>query len=94
MDEKQFKELMKSMKSLESKLDKLIIFAKASVPKPKVSPEENKILKLCNKKNSIDDMMKKTRKTRTNVKFILSQLRKKRYIESIKIKNKLVYRRI
>jgi len=93
MDNGQFKKLMESMKSLESKLDKLVIFAKMGVPKLKISPEENKIFKLCNKKNSMDDMIKKTGKTKTNVGFLLSQLKSKGLIKSVKIKDKLVYER-
>lgn len=93
MDKRQFKKLMESIKSLESRLDKLIIFAKMGAPKPKISPEENKIFKLCNKKNSRDDIIKKTGKTRTNVGFLLSQLKSKGLIKSIKVKGKLVYER-
>lgn len=94
MNETQFLELMNLLKSIEMKLNVLVKLLKTIMPKPKITPEEKKILKLCDKKNTIDNMMKKTGKTRTNVKFILSQLRSKGLIESTKIKDKLVYRRI
>ncbi len=94
MNETQFLELMNLLKNIEMKLNVLVKLLKTIMPKPKITPEEKKILKLCDKKNTIDNMMKKTGKTRTNVKFILSQLRSKGLIESTKIKDKLVYRRI
>lgn len=94
MDNKQFKELTKLLKSIETKMEILINILKASMPKPKVTPEERKILKLCDKKHTIDDMMKATGKTKTNVNFLLSQLRKKGLITSIRMKDKLVYEKI
>lgn len=94
MNDKQFKELIKTVKNMESKMNLLVRILKASMPKPKTAPEEKKILKLCDKKHRIDDMMKETKKTRTNVKKILSQLRSKGLIESAKMRDELVYRRI
>ena len=94
MNEKQFKELMNSLKSIEAKLNILVNLLKVSMPKPKITSEERKILRLCDKKHTIDDMMKETGKTRTNVRFILSQLRKKGLIISVRLKDKLVYGKI
>lgn len=94
MSKEQFKKLMRSLKSIESKLDVLVRLQKASMPKPKIGEEEKKIRKLCDRKHTIDDMMKETMKTRTNVQSILTNLRKKGLIRSVKLKDKLVYERI
>jgi len=90
----QFNKLMKSLKSIESKLDVLVRLQRASMPKPKITPAERAILKLCDKKHTIDDMMKEAGKTRTNVESLLSQLRIKGQITSVKVKGKHVYKRI
>ena len=90
----QFKKLMKSLKSMESKLDILIRLQKASMPKPSIGKEEKKILKLCDKKHTIDDIAKETGKTPRNVTVVLSNLRKRALIKSVKLKDKLVYERI
>jgi len=94
MSKEQFKKLMKSLKSMESKLDILIRLQKASMPKPKITPAEKEILKLCDKKHTINDMMKETGKTETNVNRLLSVLRKKALIKSVSLKDKLVYEKI
>jgi len=94
MSKEQFKKLIKSLKSMESKLDILIRLQRASMPRPKVTSEEKKILKLCDKKHTIDDMMEETKKTRNSIRIILTQLRKKALIRSVKMKDKLVYERI
>lgn len=94
-DAKRFEKLMRSLKSIEAKLDILITLQKAITPKPSVGKEEKKILKLCDKKHTIDDIVKETGKTRTNVQSILSILRKKALIRSAKSKDKkTVYERI
>lgn len=94
MSKEQFRKLMKSLKSIETKLDILVSLQRASMPKPKITREERKILKLCDKKHTIHDIVQKTGKTKTNVNFLLSQLRKKGVIKSVKLKDKLVYGRI
>lgn len=94
MDEKQFKELINAIKKLEVKLDVQIAITKSMAPKPKITSEESKILKLCNSKNSIADMVAKTKKTKTNVAFLLSSLKGKGIIKSVKVKNKLGYTKI
>jgi len=90
----QFNKLMKSLKSIESKLDVLVRLQRASMPKPKIGEEEKKILKLCDKKHSIDDIVKETKKTRNSVKVTLTRLKKKALVRSVKVKDKLVYERI
>lgn len=94
MDKAEFKELMQQLKSIERKLDVLVKLLKASMPKPKITPEERKILELCDKKHTINDIVKETGKTRNNVKVILTHLRNKGVIKTIKIKDKTVYQRI
>ena len=94
MNKEQFKELIHLIKNIQMKLDVLVKILRASIPKPKITPEESKILKFCNKKHTIDDIMKKTGKTRNSVKVILTRLRNKGYIQSTKIEDKLVYHKI
>ena len=94
MNKKQFSELMKSLKSIEAKLDILITLQKAVTPKPKVGKEEKKILKFCDRKHTIDDIVKETGKKHSNVRATLSNLRKKALIRSVKTKDKFVYERI
>jgi len=94
ISKKQFNDLMKSLKSIESNLDLLVRLQKANLPKPKITTEEKKVLKLCDKKHTVSDMMKKIGKTETNVNKLLSLLRGKGVIRSVKKKDKLVYERI
>ena len=94
MDNKQFEELKNLLKSMDMKLDLMVKVLKVSMPKPKITPEERKILKLCDKKHTIDDIVQKIGKTRNSIDIILTQLRSKAIIKSVKIKGKLVYGRI
>lgn len=94
MRKEQFRKLLKSLKSIETKLDILVRLQKASMPKPKITKEERKILRICDKKHTTVDIMKETGKTRTNVDTLLSQLRKKGLIMSVRLKDKVVYERI
>ncbi|MHC3130070.1 MAG: hypothetical protein IBV52_08370 [Candidatus Bathyarchaeota archaeon] len=94
-DAKRFEKLMHVLKSIETKLDTLITLQKAVTPKPSVGKEETKILKLCDKKHTIDDIVQETGKTRSNVESILTILRKKALIRSTKSTDKkTVYKRI
>jgi len=93
MDEKQFRELMEYLKKIDKKFDLLINLAKLSAPEQEPTPEEKKILELCNLKNTVADMVLKTKKTRTNVKVVLSSLRSKGLIKSEKRDGKVVYSR-
>ena len=88
MDNVQFNKLLKQLKNIETKLDLLVKFAKITAPPLKVTGEEKKILKLCNQKNSIDDIMKKTGKTRNTMKVTLAHLRSKGVITSEEIMGK------
>ena len=91
MNDSQFNSFVNSLKRLESKLDVLISLQKSSIKRPEVSGEERTILKLCNGKHSIQDIVNMTHKTTNNVKVTLTHLKKKGLIKSTKIKNKLVY---
>ena len=93
-DSKRFKDLMNSLKNIERKLDVLITLQKVSVNPPSLGEDEKKILKLCDKNHTVDDMAKETGKKKGNVRVILYNLRKKAQINSVKIKNKTVYERI
>lgn len=94
MESKQFKELLSSLKKIEEKLDLLVKLTKASLPKPNVTPEESKILKLCNQKHTIIDIAKETGKSENNVSVLLTSLRNEGIISTVKVKGRLVYRRI
>lgn len=90
----QHQELMSVLNSIEQKLSILIALQKLSIKRPEVSGEEKIILNLCNMKNSVEDIIKTTNKTRTNVEVTLSHLKKKGLIKSTKINNKVVYGKI
>jgi hypothetical protein len=94
MSKKQFEELLKSLKSIEDKLEIIIKLQKTILPKPSLGKEEKKVLKLCDRKHTIDDIVRETGKTENNVKVILSRLRDKGLIRSVEIKSKLVYEKI
>jgi len=94
MSKKQFEELMKSLKSIEDRLEILISVQKATMPKPSVGKEEKKVVKLCDKKHTAEEIAKETGKTENNVNVILSRLRDKGLIKSVEIKGRTVYERI
>jgi len=94
MSKKQFEELLKSLKSIEDKLEIIIKLQKTVLPKPSLGKEEKKVLKLCDRKHTIDDIVRETGKTENNVKVILSRLRDKGLIRSVEIKSKLVYEKM
>lgn len=94
MDKKQFEALMKSLKNIENKLDIIIRIQKMASSKPKIGPEEKKILKLCDKKHTIAEIITETKKSKNNVKSTLSHLRKKTLIRSVKVNKRLVYEKI
>jgi len=93
-DTERHEEMMRSLKNIEAKLDVLITLQKAIAPKPTIGKEEKKILKLCDRKHSVDDIMKVTGKKEGNVNVILSNLRKKALIRSVKSRGKTTYERI
>jgi biotin operon repressor len=94
LNKKQFEELINSLKNIEDRLDTLINIQRATMPKPKIGKEERKVMKLCDRKHTIEDIMIKTGKTRNNVNVMLSRLRDKGLIRSVAIKGRLVYERI
>lgn len=94
MNKDQFNKLMKSLKRIQSKLDILIRLQRTSMPKPKITPAEREILKLCDRKHTVEDMVKETGKSKTNVETLLSNLRRKAQIVSIRVEGKVVHKRI
>ena len=81
-------EILKQMKSINGKLDILINLTRLSAPKQKPTKEEEKILSLCNMKNTVADMIEKTGKKRGNVEVVLISLRNKSLINSNSVKDK------
>ena len=75
-------ETVKLLKSIESKLATLITLTRLIVPKQKPTNEEKKILELCNRKNTVSDIVRKTQKKKNSVEVLLSSLRSKGMIKS------------
>ena len=94
MSKKQFEVLTKSLKSIDEKLEVLIILQKRALPKPNVGEEERKVLQLCDRKHTVGDIVKETGKSENNVKVILSHLRDKVLIKSVEVNDTIVYQRI
>jgi hypothetical protein len=94
MDKTQFDEIMGVLKGMSKQIDVLIRITKSSAPAPNIPPEEEKVLRLCDKKHTIKDIVHKTGKTETTVKSMLSHLRSKGLIQSTKSKDKLVYKKV
>ena len=92
-NDKKFDELIKQTRKINEKLNILINIAKRSAPKAEATTEETKILDLCNLKNTIPDMVAKTGKTNSNIRFLLTTLRSKGLIKSEKRDGKAVYSR-
>jgi len=81
-------EIVKLLKSIDSKLDTLITLSRLTVPKQTPTEEEKKVLKFCNRKNSVLEIMKQTEKTRTAVDNLLSNMRLKGIIKSVTLSEK------
>ena len=84
----------KTLERLEAIVDRLNILIELSVPPPKtegMGKTEAKVLELCDMKNTVDDMMKKLKKTRNVIDVRLHSLRKKGLIRSIKLGKKTYY---
>jgi hypothetical protein len=90
----QFEELKKSLKGIDEKLEILIILQKRILPAQNVGKEEQKVLDLCDRKHTIDNIVKETGKSENNVNVILSHLRDKGLLRSVEIKDKVVYEKI
>lgn len=93
-DLEQNNEILKSLKNIEKKLDVLIKIQKSMAPEPKIRLDEKKILKFCNSKYTINEIVDKTKKTKGSVEVVLSKLRSRGIIKSIKIKGKIVYSKV
>ena len=94
MEEKQFRQVLGTLKNIDSKLSILISLQKSSAKPPQLGKEEKIILKLCNGKNSTDEIAKISKKQKNNVKVTLSHLKKKGLIRSSKFNKKIVYVKI
>ena len=94
MSDQQFEQLNKSLKSIDEKLEILIILQKRGLPKPSVGEEEKKVLALCDRKHVIIEIAKLTGKTENNVKVILSHLKEKGLTRSVDLNGVIVYERI
>jgi biotin operon repressor len=94
MSKKQVEELLKSLKGIEEKLEILISLHKATMPKPIIGREEKKVLILCDRKHTEEEIAKETGKTENNVNVMLSHLRDKGLIKSVEIKGRTVYEKI
>lgn len=94
MEEKQFKALTKVLNSIDSKLSILINLQKSTIKTPDLGKEEKIILKLCNGKNTIENMVKVCNKTKNNIKVTMNHLKKKGMVKSAKINKKIVYVKI
>ncbi len=92
--EKNIKDLIDILESIDDKLNVIIVLQKANMPKPKIGVEESKILKLCDRQHTIDDMVRATGKAEGTVKATLSHLRDKALILTLRMKDKTVYERI
>lgn len=91
---KDFRELLKTVKNIESKLDVIVSLQKASIDMPNVGTEEEKILKLCDKKHTIADMMQVTSKKEGTINATLNHLKGKAMIRTVIVDSKTVYERI
>jgi DNA-binding MarR family transcriptional regulator len=94
MSDQQFEQLNKSLKSIDEKLEILIILQKRGLPEPSVGKEEKRVLALCDKKHVISDISKQTGKTENNVKVILTRLKDKGLVRSVDLNGVIVYERI
>jgi len=81
-------EIIKLLKSIDDKLDTLTTLTRLIAPKQKPTKEEQKILELCNRKNTVADMVTKTKKKRNAVEVTLSNLRNKGIVKSTTLNEK------
>lgn len=94
MNTEQFNEIKDILVSINNNIELLTLYSKMGITKPEVTTEESKVLKLCKENNTIEEIVKKTGKKKSNVAFLLSQLRTKGLIISIKKANRLVYKQL
>ena len=72
----------------------MIKIQKSMAPEPKIGLDEKKVLKYCNSKYTINEIVEKTKKTKGSVEVVLSNLRSRGIIKSVKIKGKTVYSKV
>jgi len=94
ISDKQFDNLLDSLRSINEKMDILIVLQKQALPKQSVGKEENKVLQFCDRKHTIEDIVKDSGKTENNVKVILTHLKDKALIRSKKVNDTIVYEKI
>ena len=81
-------EIVKLLRSIDSKLDTLITLTRLITPKQHITTQEKKILELCNRKNTVSNMIQKTQKKRNTIEVALSGLRSKDIIKSVTLSEK------
>lgn len=91
---KQIEGLLKSIENIESNLDLLVSLQMATMKKPDVGKEEKKILKLCDKKHTMADIVKATNKKEGTIGATLNHLKAKALIRTVIVDGKTVYERI
>jgi len=94
MQNEQDKQILKVLKDIDSKLSILISLQKTIAKPANLGKAEKEILKLCNGKNTMKDIMEITSKKKNNVESTLSHLRKKGIIKSATMNKKTVYVKI
>jgi len=91
---KQDDEILKSLKNIEKKIDVLIKIQKSMAPEPKINEDEKNLLKFCNSKYTINEIVEKTKKKKSVIEVMLSRLRSKGVIKSVNTKGKIVYSKV
>ncbi len=81
-------ETVKLLRSIDNKLDTLITLTRLIAPKQNITKEEKKIIELCNRKNTVSDIVQKTEKKRNTIEVALSSLRGKGIIKSVTLSEK------
>lgn len=90
---------LETLTKIDQIIERLDILIELMIPTPKIEDSEPgetglEVLKLCDTKHTIEDMMKKLKKNHNTIKMALRRLREKGVIRSIKIRNKTYYIRI
>jgi len=93
MQNGQQQDVIALLKSIDRRLGILVKLQRINMPAPKLTHTQKQVLNLCDKKHTIEDMVRKLGKKRTTIEPELSKLRTKGLIESTTYKKKLVYGR-
>jgi len=94
ISDKQFEKLLKALENIDSRLEILISIQKATMPKSDISKIEKAVLRFCDKKYTVKDIAKEIGKNQNNIRAILSNLRDKGLIRTVKTTDKIVFERI